>query len=148
MTRSAEAWAKFLATRIVGLVADAAVLAVAYWGAVVLRFDFHAPRWGWRAVALSFVTVAVVQIVALVACGCYRTAWRRLSRRDLPRYFLAAVAACAVLTALRYLTPMDECLHVRPPYSVTLITSLLAALHHQHELRTGAHDLPHDLRAD
>ena len=48
MTRSAEAWAKFLATRIVGLVADAAVLAAAYWGAVVLRFDFHAPRWGWR----------------------------------------------------------------------------------------------------
>ena len=128
MTRSAEAWAKFLATRAVGLVADAAVLAAAYWGAVVLRFDFRAPRWGWRAVALSFVTVAVVQIVALIACGCYRMAWRRLSRRDLPRYFLAAVSACAVLTALRYLTPMDEFLHIRPPYSVTLITSLLAAL--------------------
>ena len=128
MTRSAEAWAKFLATRAVGLVADVAVLAVAHWGAFALRFDFHAPRWGWRAVALSFVTVAVVQIVALIACGCYRMAWRRLSRRDLPRYFLAAVSACAVLTALRYLTPMDEFLHVRPPYSVTLITSLLAAL--------------------
>ena len=128
MTRSAEAWAKFLATRAVGLVADVAVLAVAHWGAFALRFDFHAPRWGWRAVALSFVTVAVVQIVALIACGCYRTAWRRLSRRDLPRYFLAAVSACAVLTALRYLTPMDEFLHIRPPYSVTLVTSLLAAL--------------------
>ena len=128
MTRSAEAWAKFLATRAVGLVADVAVLAVAHWGAFALRFDFHAPRWGWRAVALSFVTVAVAQIVALIACGCYRTAWRRLSRRDLPRYFLAAVSACAVLTALRYLTPMDEFLHIRPPYSVTLVTSLLAAL--------------------
>ena len=128
MTRSAEAWAKFLAMRAVGLVADVAVLAVAHWGAFALRFDFHAPRWGWRAVALSFVTVAVVQIVALIACGCYRTAWRRLSRRDLPRYFLAAVSACAVLTALRYLTPMDEFLHIRPPYSVTLVTSLLAAL--------------------
>ena len=128
MTRSAEAWAKFLATRVVGLVADAVVLAAAHWGAFALRFDFHAPRWGWRAVGLSFVTVAVVQLVALVACGCYRIAWRRLSRRELPRYFLAAVSACAVLTALRYLTPMDEFLHIRPPYSVTLITSLLAAL--------------------
>ena len=58
MTRSAEAWTKFLATRVVGLVADGVVLAAAYWGAFALRFDFHAPRWGWRAVALSFVTVA------------------------------------------------------------------------------------------
>ena len=128
MTRSTEAWTKFLATRVVGLVADGVVLAAAYWGAFALRFDFHAPRWGWRAVALSFVTVAVVQLVSLVACGCYRVAWRRLSRRDLPRFLLAAVAACAVLTALRYLTPMDEFLHIRPPYSVTLMTSLLAAL--------------------
>ena len=128
MTRTGEAWAKFLATRAVGLAVDTAVLAVAYWGAFALRFDFKEPRWGWRAVALSFVVVAFVQLAALVACGCYRIAWRRMSRRDLPRYFLAALAACAALTAMRFFTPVDVFAHVRPPYSVTLITSLLAAL--------------------
>ncbi|MBR3223118.1 MAG: SDR family NAD(P)-dependent oxidoreductase [Kiritimatiellae bacterium] len=127
MTRSSEAWVKFLATRVVGLVVDSVVLAAAYWGAFALRFDFSTPRWGWRAVALSFVTVVVVQIAALLACGCYRIAWRRLSRRDLPRYFLAALVACFVLTVMRFFTPIDEFLHVRPPYSVTLITTLLAA---------------------
>ena len=128
MTRTSEAWAKFLATRAVGLTVDTAVLAVAYWGAFALRFDFSAPRWGWRAVALSFVVVAVVQLAALVASGCYRMSWRRMSRRDLPQYLFAAVAACAVLTAMRFFTPVDVFAHVRPPYSVTLIFSLLAAL--------------------
>lgn len=128
MTRSGASWALFLATRAVGLAVDAAVLAAAYWCAVALRFDFHPPRWGWRGVAVSFAMVAFVHLAALVACGCYRMAWRRISLRDLPRYLSATVAACAVLTALRLLTPLDGFSHVRPPYSVTLMTFVLASL--------------------
>ena len=61
MTRSGEAWVLFLLTRAVGLAADVSVLACAYWGAFLLRFDFAPPRWGWRAVALSFVTMLFVR---------------------------------------------------------------------------------------
>lgn len=128
MTRSNEAWISFLLTRAVGLVADALVLAGAYWGAFLLRFDFQSPRWGWRVVALSFVSVAVAHLAALLLCGCYRGAWRRFSTRDLPRYFLATALAAGALTTLRCLTPVEALSHVRPPYSITLITFALASL--------------------
>ena len=128
MTRNREAWIKFLATRLVGLVLDGLVLGAAFWGAVLLRFDFRAPRWGWKGVAASFVTVAVVYLFSLIACGCYRIAWRRFSLRDLPRYLLATLVACLLLTFFRYETPLEELIHLRPPYSVTLIFSVLAAL--------------------
>ena len=119
MTRKGEAWVKFAATRVVGLAVDTFILALAYAGAIALRFDFHIPRWGWRATAYSFVTVAAAQIAAMVAFGCYRISWRRLTIRSLPCYVLASGAACVALTLLRYLTPLDEFLHVRPPYTVT-----------------------------
>ena len=128
MSRQSEAWMKFLMTRVVGLAVDTLVLAAAYAGAIALRFDFHVPRWGMQAISYSFVTVAAMQLAALVGVGCYRVSWRRLSMRDLPRYFLASVLACVALTLLRFLTPLDEFLHVRPPYTVTLVTFLLAAL--------------------
>ena len=128
MTRSGASWALFLATRVVGLALDSAVLAASYWSAVALRFDFHPPRWGWRGVAVAFAVVALVHLVSLVACGCYRLSWRRISLRELPRYFLAMLLACIALTALRYLTPLDDFSHMRPPYSVTLITFVLASL--------------------
>lgn len=128
MTRKGEAWVKFAATRVVGLAVDTFILALAYAGAIALRFDFHMPRWGWRAAAYSFVTVAAAQIAAMVACGCYRVSWRRLTIRSLPCYILASGAACVALMLLRYLTPLDEFLHVRPPYTVTVVTFLLAAL--------------------
>lgn len=128
MTRSGEAWILFLLTRAVGVVADVSVLALAYWGAFLLRFDFTPPRWGWRAVALSFVTVAVAHLVALVACGCYRMAWRRVAMRDLPRYFLATALAAGALTLLRFLMPVDTFSHIRPPYTITLLTFVLASL--------------------
>ena len=128
MTRRGASWALFFATRVVGLAVDSAALAAAYWCAVALRFDFHPPRWGWRGVAVSFATVAFAHLAALVACGCYRMAWRRISLRDLPRYLFATAVASAALTAARFLTPLDDFSHMRPPYSVTLITFVLATL--------------------
>ena len=128
MTRSVASWAMFLATRAVGLVLDTLALAAAYWCAVALRFDFNPPRWGWSGVAFAFATVALAHLMALVACGCYRLSWRRISLRELPRYVLSTMIACGLLTALRFLTPIDDFSHVRPPYSVTLMTFVLASI--------------------
>ena len=128
MKRNREAWLRFLATRAVGLAIDGSVLACAFVFAFALRFDFQTPRWGWRTVAVSFVTVCAVSLVSLVASGCYRVSWRRFSRGSLVRHAAATLIACAVLTLIRYLTPVDVFAHIRPPYSVTLIFCVLAFL--------------------
>ena len=126
MTRSGEAWIKFLLTRIAGLAIDSAVLCAAYFAAFLLRFDFIEPRWGWRTVAHSFATVLAVHVLSMLACGCYRMSWRRTKLVDVPWYVIAAAIACFVMTALRYFTPVESYMHLRPPYSITLISFVLA----------------------
>ncbi|MDY3229247.1 MAG: SDR family NAD(P)-dependent oxidoreductase [Kiritimatiellia bacterium] len=126
--RSRIAWLKFLATRVVGLAVDTAVLGVAYLSAFALRLDFQRPQWGWRATALSFVTVCVVHLVALIGTGCYRLAWRRIRGSELPRYVGAMALACVVLTAMRVLTPDMSMAHIRPPYSITVISFFLGTI--------------------
>lgn len=123
MTRTKEAWLKFLATRVVGAVVDALVIAAAYLSAFVLRFDFAEPLsiGGWRAVAQSYIVVVAVYLAALLLSGCYRFAWRRINFGELPRYAFAAFFACVVLTLMRYLMPNATLSHIRPPYSVTVI---------------------------
>ena len=128
MTRSREAWFAFLSTRLIGVAVDAAVIGAAYLAAFILRFDFAEPSWGWRKVAMSYVTVCVVHILSLVACGCYRLAWRRIKVPDLPRYVGATVLAAVLLTAMRYLLPELGSAHIRPPYSITVICFFFATV--------------------
>ena len=128
MTRIQKAWLTFLATRLGGLAIDILVLAVAYCGAFALRYDFHTPRVGWYSVALSFVIVLLVHIAALLALGCYRLTWRRTSRYDITRYVASTFLSCVVLTLLRFFTPLDDFMHVRPPYSVTVLTFILSSV--------------------
>jgi len=127
MTRSGEAWLKFLLTRIAGLAIDSTVLCVAYFAAFLLRFDFIEPRWGWRIVAHSFVAVLAVSLASMMACGCYRMSWRRTRLVDVPWYAIAAAIACFAMTALRYFTPLYEYMCLRPPYSINLLYFFLGA---------------------
>lgn len=126
MNRSREAWSAFILTRLVGLAVDSAVVGAAYLAAFILRFDFAEPSWGWRKVAMSYVTVCVVHILSLMACGCYRLAWRRIRASQLPRYVGAAALAAALLTAMRFLMPELGFAHIRPPYSITVICFFFA----------------------
>ena len=125
MTRTKKAWIVFLVTRLAGIAADSAAIGFAYIAAIWLRLDFQEPQWGWRATALSFVTVCAVHIASLAACGCYRLSWRRTRAADFPRYALAMALACAALTAMRFFMPNVSLAHVRPPYSVTLMSFVL-----------------------
>ena len=126
--RSRVAWMKFLATRAVGLVVDAAVLGFAYLSAFALRLDFQTPQWGWRATAQSFVMVCVVHLASLIACGCYRLPWRRTRGSELPRYIGAMALAGAVLTAMRFFLPDVAMAHIRPPYSITVMSFFLGTI--------------------
>lgn len=104
-------------------VVDSAVMAAAYLTAFLLRFDFTEPWWGWRLVAVSFVTVWAVQGLALVLFGCNRLLWRYVSVGDVPRFIGAVTASTAVLLLLRVLLP--EYHGIRPPYSITFFNSFL-----------------------
>lgn len=126
MRRDIQARLEFALAHVAGLAIDVLFLAFSYGAANLLRFDLQPPRWGWRATACAFLSVGVVHLVSLVVCGCYRLAWRRTALRDLPRYLAATTLACVILTILRLCFDVDIYAHVRPPYSVTLISYVLA----------------------
>ena len=130
MTRSREAWLRFLATRVVGMAVDAAVIGFAYLCAFALRFDFQEPTslGGWATVARSYVVVCAVHLVSLLVFGCYRLAWRRIRGSELPQYIGAMMFACGVLTLMRYFLPNVTLSHIRPPYSITVICFFLATI--------------------
>jgi len=130
MTRSREAWALFLATRVIGLFADAAVIGLAYISAFALRFDFVEPTsiGGWGSVARSYVVVCAVHLASLLCFGCYRLAWRRIRGSELPCYIGAMMFACGVLTLMRYFMPDVLLSHIRPPYSITVICFFLSTI--------------------
>ena len=130
MTRSREAWILFLATRVVGLAVDAAVIGFAYLCAFALRFDFQEPTTlgGWGTVARLYVTVCAVHLGALLLFGCYRLSWRRIRGSELPQYVGAMMFACGVLTLMRYFLPNVSLSHIRPPYSITVISFFLGTI--------------------
>ena len=111
------------AARLGCLLVDTAVMAAAYLTAFLLRFDFQEPWWGWRRVALSFVTVWVVQGVALSLFGCNKLLWRYVSVGDVPRFIGAIGSSTVVLALLRMQFPEQQ--GIRPPYSITFFNSFL-----------------------
>ena len=104
---------------------DSAVMAVAYFSAFLLRFDFVEPRWGWGVVATSFVVVWLVQMTALMVFGCHRLLWRYVSANDAPRFVAAVGTSTAVMLALRVLFPVESWVNLRPPYSITFFNAFL-----------------------
>jgi FlaA1/EpsC-like NDP-sugar epimerase len=120
----------FLATRVVGLFFDACVIGLAYLCAFALRFDFQEPTslGGWGTVARLYVTVCAVHLASLFLFGCYRLAWRRIRGSELPQYIGAMMFACGVLTLMRYFLPNVSLSHIRPPYSITLISFFLGTI--------------------
>ena len=129
LIRARTAWLKFLATRIAGALLDAAIVALGYFSAVALRFDFQEPTsiGGWGSIALLYVNVCVIYLAALIAAGCYRIPWRRTTAADLPRYLAATFGATVVLTLMRFYLPNVALSHVRPPYSITAISFFLVS---------------------
>ena len=100
---------------------DLAVMMLAYFAAYVLRFNFEVPAWHLLAGYHAFVTVVVLQYVALYLSGCYRLLWRFISIHDVPRFLCAIVVSTAMLVLMRLVFP--ESRDVRPPISIALINS-------------------------
>lgn len=105
---------------------DAIVIAIAYFTAVAFRFSFGEPMWGWKRVGISCLAVCALNIIAMIVCGCYAIAWRRIMLRDMPRFMAAAAVSAVTLTAFRVFLPSSTLDIARFPYSVTVITTVFA----------------------
>ena len=105
--------------RFLYLLIDTAVMAFAYLFAILLRFEFHAPHWGWNGVLITFLVVAVVQWFFLLLFGCHKTIWRYITVSDVPRFIMATCCSGVVLVVLRLLLPSH--FDIRPPFSITLM---------------------------
>src|SRR5689334_15334506 len=96
---------------------DLIVLSIAYWLAVLIRFEFALPP-PWRhALLLAWPYVLAVQLGALVSFRVTRLSWRYVSLRETAVVAAAALTASTVLVGLR--ATMTSTLHlVRLPYGV------------------------------
>jgi FlaA1/EpsC-like NDP-sugar epimerase len=128
MTRERKARFAYLASRLGVVAADAAAVAASYFAAFFMRLDFQEPSFGWRRVASSCVVVCAVHVVSLFLLGCHALAWRRTKISDCPRYVAACALSCAILTAMRFALGDYSFAGCRPPYSVTLMTFLVASV--------------------
>ena len=109
----------------VGFLVDTAIMAIAYAAAFLLRFDFHAPGWGWARVWTSFITVWSVQLAALIAFDCLRR-WR-VRARDIGRFASAFLVALVVLIGFRLVFRSESQIHIRPPFTINLINGFIWA---------------------
>ena len=109
----------------IGFLVDTAIMVIAYAAAFLLRFDFHAPGWGWARVWTSFITVWSVQLAALIAFDCLRR-WR-VRARDIGRFSAAFGAALVVLIGFRLIFRSGSQIHIRPPFTINLINGFIWA---------------------
>ncbi|MFO7936844.1 MAG: polysaccharide biosynthesis protein, partial [Kiritimatiellia bacterium] len=122
MEESSHKFISFFKDRCPGFAIDTAVMALAYFFAIFLRFEFTAPHWGWGGVVSAFIVVAAVQWAFLLGFKCNKVIWRYITVSDVPRFFLAVFLSAVVLIILRLLLPGSFA--VRPPLSISLLNAV------------------------
>ena len=108
--------------RFLYLLIDTAIMVLAYFFAIFLRFDFNPPHWGWDGVFVTLCVVVAVQWLFLLIFKCQRAIWKYITVSDVPRFFIAVFCSASILIILRLLLPRSFV--VRPPYSITLMNAV------------------------
>ena len=108
--------------RCLGFFVDTIVMGFAYLFAILIRFEFTAPHWGWSGVSLTFLVVALVQWFFLWVFKCHKVIWLYITVSDVPRFFVAVFTSSAFLMILRLLLPGS--FSVRPPLSISLLNAV------------------------
>jgi FlaA1/EpsC-like NDP-sugar epimerase len=92
-------------TRTSQFLIDIGVLMLAFFLAMLVRFDWSVPRVMFRQLVIVLPYVVLLQYAFLSAFGITRFSWRYVSLRDTVRIFAAIASAAALLVALRLLSP-------------------------------------------
>jgi FlaA1/EpsC-like NDP-sugar epimerase len=84
---------------------DVSVLMLAFFLAMLVRFDWNVPPVMFRKLLIVLPYVVLLQYAFLSGFGVTRFSWRFISLRDVVRILAAVASASAVLVALRLLSP-------------------------------------------
>jgi len=95
-----------LKTRTSQFLIDISVLMLAFFLAMLVRFDWSIPRPIFRQLMFVLPYVVLLQYALLSGFGITRFSWRYISLRDAVRIFIAVAFATALLVALRFLSPV------------------------------------------
>ncbi len=95
-----------LKTRTSQFLIDVGVLMIAFWLAVLVRFDWQVPHHLRRQLLLVLPYVVILQYAFLSGFGITRFSWRYVSLRDAVRIFFAMATVTALLVALRFASPV------------------------------------------
>ena len=110
--------------RIVQILVDMALVALAYFLAFLLRFDQGIPSRYQDLLQQTIVFVAIGKVAIFALFGLYQKWWRYVGLRDLESIFKAVVAASLVLVGALFIwSPTDNDL----PRSVAVMDLLLTA---------------------
>ncbi|HZB24078.1 MAG TPA: nucleoside-diphosphate sugar epimerase/dehydratase [Gaiellaceae bacterium] len=109
--------------RVWQLIADAAMIAAAWYFAFQLRFDFDVPFYYDEMLRETILIVVAIKLAVFVAFGFYQRWWRYVSTRDMWRA-LAGVSVASVLAiaAVYFFYPVER---LRLPRGVALVDPLL-----------------------
>jgi FlaA1/EpsC-like NDP-sugar epimerase len=109
--------------RIWQLVADGALVALAWFLAFELRFDQGVPRFYETLFQRTILIVVAIKLVVFVAFGFYNHWWRYVSTRDMWRIFRGVTVACLAADLTVYLASPVH--HIRLPRSISVLDWLL-----------------------
>jgi FlaA1/EpsC-like NDP-sugar epimerase len=93
-------------TRTSQFLIDISVLMLAFFLAMLVRFDWEVPSVMFRQLVIVLPYVVVLQYAFLSGFGITRFSWRYISLRDAVRIFGAIASVTALLVALRFLSPL------------------------------------------
>lgn len=109
--------------RIAQIVADAALIALAWYLAFQLRFDFDVPQYFRTMMWDTVLVVVAIKLAVFVAFGFYLRWWRYVSTRDMWRAAIGVgVASLVAATAIYFGYPVER---LRLPRGVALADLLL-----------------------
>ena len=95
-----------LKTRTSQFLIDVSVLMLAFFLAMLVRFDWAVPRVMFRQLMIVLPYVVLLQYSFLSGFGITRFSWRYIGLRDAVRIFAAIASATTLLVALRFLSPL------------------------------------------
>ena len=112
---------------------DALIVATAFVGAFLLRFDGELPEQMLKRMVFLLPYVVVIRMFVLFATGVPRFAWRFVGMRESGRIFQAVLVASGIFVLLRVVGEQLQAISPRAqymviPYGVILIDLLLAFL--------------------
>jgi FlaA1/EpsC-like NDP-sugar epimerase len=105
------------------LAADAAMIALAWYLAFQLRFDFEVRPYYQEMLRETIVFVVAIKLAVFVAFGFYQRWWRYVSTRDMWRVLIGvSVASVLAIAAVYFFYPVER---LRLPRGVALMDPLL-----------------------